>query len=52
VAALLTPPDPYSMTLLACPLTFLYFGGILLCKLMPRQKSPYDTPPSLPAPPT
>jgi sec-independent protein translocase protein TatC len=36
-AALLTPPDPYSMCLLAFPLTFLYFGGILLCKWMPRR---------------
>jgi sec-independent protein translocase protein TatC len=36
VAALLTPPDPYSMCLLAFPLTFLYFGGILLCRFMPR----------------
>ena len=37
VAAVLTPPDLYSMLLLAMSLTFLYFGGILLCKVMPRQ---------------
>lgn len=36
VAAILTPPDPISMSLLAFPLSFLYFGGILLCKLMPK----------------
>jgi len=42
LAAILTPPDPYSMLLMACPLTFLYFGGILLCKLMPRKSSPFE----------
>ncbi len=36
LAAILTPPDPISMSLLAFPLSFLYFGGILLCKLMPK----------------
>jgi sec-independent protein translocase protein TatC len=36
IAAILTPPDPWSMSLLAFPLTLLYFGGILLCKLMPK----------------
>ena len=41
-AAILTPPDPYSMLLLACPLTFLYFGGILLCRFMPRHASPFE----------
>jgi sec-independent protein translocase protein TatC len=44
VAAILTPPDPYSMTLLALPLTALYFGGILLCQWMPRGKSLFDLP--------
>jgi sec-independent protein translocase protein TatC len=42
IAALLTPPDPYSMTLMALPLTILYFGGILLCKYLPRHESPTD----------
>jgi sec-independent protein translocase protein TatC len=42
IAALLTPPDPNSMMLLACPLTILYFGGILLCKLMPRHETSRD----------
>ncbi|MCR4412085.1 MAG: twin-arginine translocase subunit TatC [Thermoguttaceae bacterium] len=36
LAAVFTPPDPWSMSLLALPLTFLYFGGILLCKWMPK----------------
>ena len=44
LAAILTPPDPYSMMLMACPLTFLYFGGILLCKFMPRKSSPFERP--------
>jgi sec-independent protein translocase protein TatC len=43
LAALLTPPDPYSMLLMACPLTLLYFGGIMLCKFLPRKSSPYAT---------
>ncbi len=38
----LTPADPYSMLLMAVPLTFLYFGGVLLCRLMPKRRSPYD----------
>jgi sec-independent protein translocase protein TatC len=36
LAAILTPPDPYSMTFLAAPLVILFFGGIALCKFMPR----------------
>ncbi len=38
IAAVLTPPDPWSMSLLAFPLSLLYFGGILLCRLMPRRR--------------
>ena len=41
LAALVTPPDPYSMLLMAFALTFLYFGGIILCKLMPRKPNPF-----------
>lgn len=41
VAAILTPPDPYSMMLMAAPLSLLYFGGVALCKLLPKHKSPY-----------
>ena len=42
LAMFLTPADPYSMILMAVPLTVLYFGGILLCKYMPRRRSPFD----------
>jgi sec-independent protein translocase protein TatC len=38
----LTPADPWSMCLMAIPLTILYFGGVLLCKFMPRNKSPFE----------
>ncbi|MBN2024570.1 MAG: twin-arginine translocase subunit TatC [Pirellulales bacterium] len=41
ISMFLTPADPYSMLLMAVPLTFLYFGGILLCKLMPRRRGPH-----------
>jgi sec-independent protein translocase protein TatC len=44
LAAIVTPPDPTSMLLLAGALTFLYFGGVLLCKLLPRKSNPF--PPS------
>jgi sec-independent protein translocase protein TatC len=42
IAMVLTPSDPYSMLLMAVPLTILYFGGIGLCKWMPRNRSPFD----------
>jgi len=41
LSAMLTPPDPTSMMLMAIPLTFLFFGGVLLCKLLPRKTSPF-----------
>ncbi len=41
IAGVLMPPDPYSMLLNAGSLMVLYFGGILLCKLMPRRASPF-----------
>ncbi|MGD9128540.1 MAG: twin-arginine translocase subunit TatC [Planctomycetia bacterium] len=41
VAMFLTPSDPQSMFLMAVPLVFLYFGGILLCKYLPKHKSPF-----------
>lgn len=41
IAAILTPPDPYSMMLMATSLTLLYFGGILLCKLLPQKSRPF-----------
>lgn len=37
ISMLLTPADPYSMILMEIPLTVLYFGGILLCRFMPRR---------------
>ena len=43
LAGILMPPDPYSMLLNAGAMTLLYFGGILLCKLMPRRSSPFAT---------
>ncbi|MEN6449793.1 MAG: twin-arginine translocase subunit TatC [Thermoguttaceae bacterium] len=39
VAGILMPPDPYSMILMAGSLTALYFGGVLLCKMLPRRSS-------------
>jgi sec-independent protein translocase protein TatC len=41
IAGILMPPDPYSMILMAFSLTFLFFGGVLLCKLLPRKSSPF-----------
>ena len=42
IAAILTPPDPFSMSFLAGPLSLLYFGGILLCRLMPGYRRSRD----------
>ena len=40
LAMVLTPTgDPYTMLLMAGPLTLLYFGGVLLCKMLPKAKS-------------
>jgi len=39
LSAVLTPADPYSLLLMACPLTLLYFFGLLLCKYLPRGKT-------------
>ena len=44
IAMFLTPADPTSMLLMAVPLTVLYFFGILLCKYMPKGRSPFDEP--------
>jgi len=41
ISMLLTPSDPYSMLLMAIPLTALYFLGIGLCKWMPRGRNPF-----------
>ena len=45
VAGILTPPDLTSMALLAGSLTLLYFGGVLLCKWLPRRKNPFGDQP-------
>lgn len=38
IAMILTPsPDPYSMLLMAVPLTALYFGGVALCRWLPSR---------------
>lgn len=42
VAMILTPADPISMLLLAIPLSFLYFGGILLCRWLPKNRNPFQ----------
>ncbi len=47
IAMFLTPADPYSMLLMAIPLTILYGGGILLCKYLPRGRNPFDAPDAL-----
>jgi sec-independent protein translocase protein TatC len=39
LSMMLTPADPTSMLLMGIPLTFLYFGGIGLCKWMPKRRS-------------
>lgn len=38
LSTVLTPADPYSMLLMAIPLTGLYFGGVLLCRIWPRSE--------------
>ena len=42
ISMMLTPADPYSMMLMALPLSGLYALGIGLCKWMPRGKNPFD----------
>ncbi|HVU89563.1 MAG TPA: twin-arginine translocase subunit TatC [Pirellulales bacterium] len=39
ISAILTPADPYSILFMALPLTFLYFGGVLLCYFLPKHNS-------------
>ena len=39
LSMLLTPADPQSMVAMGVPLVFLYFGGALLCKYLPRQSA-------------
>jgi sec-independent protein translocase protein TatC len=42
ISMVLTPADPISMMLMACPLSVLYFGGLAMCKWMPRGRNPYS----------
>lgn len=42
IAMILTPADPWSMLLMAMPLTFLYFAGVGMCMLFPRKKGIFD----------
>jgi len=44
LSAFLTPAEPISMMMMAIPLTILYFGGIALCRWMPRSRSPFGDP--------
>ena len=39
IAAFLTPPDPVSQTLMALPMYALYEGGVLMSRLLVREKS-------------
>jgi sec-independent protein translocase protein TatC len=41
LSMLLTPADPGSMLLMGIPLTALYFGGIALCRFLPKRKTPF-----------
>jgi sec-independent protein translocase protein TatC len=43
IGALLMPPDAGSMILFAFSLTILYFGGILLCKYLPRKSNSFES---------
>jgi sec-independent protein translocase protein TatC len=42
ISMMLTPADPYSMLLMAGPLTGLYFLGVGMCRWMPRGKNPFN----------
>lgn len=41
ISMILTPADPISMTLMAVPLTGLYFLGVALCQWLPRGQNPF-----------
>jgi sec-independent protein translocase protein TatC len=42
ISMVLTPADPVSMMLMAVPLCLLYLLGILMCRFMPRGRSPFE----------
>jgi sec-independent protein translocase protein TatC len=39
IAAILTPPDAISQTIMAVPMYLLYEGGLLMARLMQRMRS-------------
>ena len=41
ISMVLTPAEPTSMMLMMGPLVVLYFGGIVLCRFLPKGRSPY-----------
>ena len=41
LSMILTPADPISMLLMACPLSGLYFLGIAMAQWMPRGRNPF-----------
>ncbi len=43
VLAMLLTPEPTSMMMMVVPLTLLYFGGIALCRYLPRSRKPYES---------
>ena len=47
ISMFLTPADPYSLVLMAVPLTGLYFLGIGVCQLIPKPKNEFDDTESL-----
>jgi len=40
IAAFLTPPDPVSQTMMALPMYALYEAGVLMARLLVRDKAP------------
>jgi sec-independent protein translocase protein TatC len=49
VAAILTPPDAISQTIMAIPMYLLYEGGILFARLLMRSKARRESSPGSPA---
>ena len=43
IAAILTPPDAVSQTMMAVPMYLLYEGGILMARILTRQRRPSAT---------
>src|SRR5690606_20241615 len=45
LAVVLTPPDPFSWSLMAVPMILLYELGILVCQLLSRSEKNAESPP-------